>query len=93
MCGISGYWDITKEFNKEKLKNIVHIMNEQIRHRGPDEEGMYQKNSFCMGMRRLSIIDLQGGSQPVFNEDHSIVVVYNGEIYNYKRHGSYYSCI
>ena len=85
MCGISGYWDITKEFNKEKLKNIVHIMNEQIRHRGPDEEGMYQKNSFCMGMRRLSIIDLQGGSQPVFNEDHSIVVVYNGEIYNYKR--------
>ena len=85
MCGISGYWDITEEFNKEKLENIVHIMNEQIRHRGPDEEGMYQKNSFCMGMRRLSIIDLQGGSQPVFNEDHSIAVVYNGEIYNYKR--------
>lgn len=85
MCGISGYWDIEKKLNKEKLKSTVQTMNECIKYRGPDEEGIYQKDSFCMGMRRLSIIDLKSGSQPVFNEDHSIAVVYNGEIYNYKK--------
>jgi asparagine synthase (glutamine-hydrolysing) len=59
-------------------------MTDAIRYRGPDEEGIYQNDSLCMGMRRLSIIDLQGGSQPIYNEDGSVAVVYNGEIYNFK---------
>ncbi len=83
MCGISGFWDIKRKNSSDKLYNIVHLMNEMILHRGPDEEGIYQNDNLCMGMRRLSIIDISGGSQPVYNEDKSLSVVYNGEIYNF----------
>ena len=55
----------------------------QIRHRGPDDQGVYITNHIGLGMRRLSIIDLQGGHQPIHNEDKSIWVVFNGEIYNF----------
>jgi asparagine synthase (glutamine-hydrolysing) len=54
-----------------------------IRHRGPDDEGRFESKNLAMGMRRLSIIDLSGGHQPIFNEDNTIAVVFNGEIYNY----------
>jgi asparagine synthase (glutamine-hydrolysing) len=56
----------------------------QMRHRGPDDEGMFVDDSVTLGMRRLSIIDLSGGHQPVFNEDRTVVVVFNGEIYNFQ---------
>ena len=59
-------------------------MCEAIRHRGPDDEGAYVDRNVGLGMRRLSIIDLAGGRQPIFNEDQSKVIVFNGEIYNYR---------
>lgn len=84
MCGIAGIFKpdsyITEE-DKIILKNMV----DTIRHRGPDDEGVYESRHCIMGHRRLAIIDLIGGRQPMFNEDKSIVVTYNGEIYNYKQ--------
>src|SRR5258708_37221738 len=59
-------------------------MNDSIRHRGPDEEGFYTDDACALGMRRLSIIDLSSGHQPIPNEDQSLWVVFNGEIYNYQ---------
>ena len=56
----------------------------QMHHRGPDDEGVFVDGSVALGMRRLSIIDLGGGHQPVFNEDRTLVVVFNGEIYNFQ---------
>ena len=58
-------------------------MCKQIVHRGPDDEGIFVKDGAGLGMRRLSIIDLSGGHQPVFNEDRSAWIVFNGEIYNF----------
>jgi len=58
-------------------------MGQAIRHRGPDSEGYFSENGFSMGMRRLSIIDLEGGHQPIFNEQATLAVCFNGEIYNY----------
>lgn len=78
MCGIVGF--ISEEKNKKK---IVKKMADRIMHRGPDGEGYYVDKNIALGHRRLSIIDLESGSQPMFNEDDSIVVVFNGEIYNY----------
>lgn len=79
MCGINGI--ISKEKNKEKL---IKEMNNRIIHRGPDAEGIYTDNYVALGQRRLSIIDIAGGDQPIYNEDKSILIVYNGEVYNYK---------
>ena len=59
-------------------------MNNAIRHRGPDGDGLFAHAGVGLGHRRLSIIDLAGGSQPIFNEDGSVAVVFNGEIYNYQ---------
>ena len=77
MCGIVG---IIKKGEKEE---IVKKMNDRISHRGPDGEGYFIDGDVAFGHRRLSIIDLSTGDQPMFNEDESIVTVYNGEIYNY----------
>ena len=63
---------------------MIRRMCEAIRHRGPDDEGVYVDRAVGLGMRRLSIIDLAGGRQPIFNEDRSKVIVFNGEIYNYR---------
>src|SRR5689334_3956838 len=60
-------------------------MNDQIRHRGPDDSGYYLKANVALGHRRLSIIDLSGGHQPISNEDGSVWIVFNGEIYNHKQ--------
>ena len=78
MCGIAGI--ITKDKNRKK---IVERMAKRIAHRGPDGEGFYVDNDIALAHRRLSIIDLSNGTQPMYNEDKSIVVVFNGEIYNY----------
>lgn len=79
MCGINGI--ISKHGNKEEL---IKKMNDKIFHRGPDSEGIYVDDFVALGQRRLSIIDLSGGDQPIYNEDKSVLVVFNGEIYNYK---------
>ena len=77
MCGIVGVYGTSD-------KSLVKKMSDKIIHRGPDDEGYYVDDHISLGMRRLSIIDLQTGKQPIFNEDGSIVVVYNGEIYNFR---------
>src|SRR2546429_3939973 len=81
MCGIAGVVSTTRESNITEA--LVHHMCNQIVYRGPDAEGLYVADGVGLGMRRLSIIDLSGGHQPVFNEDRSIWIVFNGEIYNF----------
>ena len=82
MCGIAGF--ITSKSTSDSEKSVlVRKMNDAIRHRGPDEDGYYVKGPYAMGMRRLSIIDLKTGKQPIFNEDRTLGIVFNGEIYNY----------
>ena len=81
MCGIAGVVSATRE--SDITEALVHHMCEQIVYRGPDDEGIFVQDGAGLGMRRLSIIDLSGGHQPVFNEDRSAWVVFNGEIYNF----------
>ena len=80
MCGITGFID-------KRIKNkdmVIRDMADLIKHRGPDSDGYYVDDDIAMGFRRLSIIDLEGGSQPIFNEDKTKVITFNGEIYNYQ---------
>ena len=81
MCGIAGIirWD-----GRPGVEEDIRAMCRMMVHRGPDEEGIYVADGVALGMRRLSIIDLAGGQQPVFNEDGSVCIVFNGEIYNYQ---------
>lgn len=79
MCGFTGY--IHKSKDKDR---IIKAMADSIKHRGPDGEGFYVDDDIAMGFRRLSIIDLKGGNQPLFNEDNSLVINFNGEIYNFQ---------
>ena len=79
MCGICGVVD----FDKKVDHSIINPMLDAIIHRGPDDSGVLGGNNFIAGMRRLSIIDIKGGHQPIFNEDKTIFTFYNGEIYNY----------
>jgi len=81
MCGIAGVVSASHESNVTEA--FVRHMCNQIVYRGPDDEGIYVENGAGLGMRRLSIIDLSGGHQPVFNEDRSAWIVFNGEIYNF----------
>ena len=80
MCGVAGY--VVR--HGEATIGLVRAMCDEIRHRGPDDEGYYTDGPCAIGMRRLSIIDLSTGHQPISNEDGSIWVVFNGEIYNYQ---------
>ncbi|MGE0131701.1 MAG: asparagine synthase (glutamine-hydrolyzing) [Blastocatellales bacterium] len=82
MCGILGF--INSDRNHSADEQTARAMAAAIRHRGPDDEGFYFKNNVAMGMRRLSIIDLATGHQPISNEDGSVWVVFNGEIYNFQ---------
>jgi len=77
MCGIFGFYGFDD-------KNLLQKMSDILRHRGPDDIGFYLDKNIGLGNVRLSIIDIEGGKQPIFNEDGSIVVVYNGEIYNFR---------
>ena len=79
MCGIAGYYTQDPQGAKPDLEKMSSL----LWHRGPDDEGQYVGNEVGLSMRRLSIIDLETGQQPMFNEDSSIVVVNNGEIYNF----------
>ena len=82
MCGIAG---IVGPPNDSWIDHeLIHRMCQTMVHRGPDDEGLFVKDGVGIGMRRLSIIDLVGGHQPVFNEDRSVCVVLNGEIYNFR---------
>src|SRR5436190_22429691 len=81
MCGICGVVDFKPN---GRAPEIVRRMTGAMSHRGPDDEGFLIDGPIALGMRRLSIIDLQGGHQPIFNEDGSIGVVLNGEIYNFQ---------
>jgi asparagine synthase (glutamine-hydrolysing) len=81
MCGLTGIFEYRRP--TEISKDLVHRMNETIVHRGPDDEGIFVGPGIGLGFRRLSIIDLSGGHQPIANEDGSIWVMLNGEIYNY----------
>jgi asparagine synthase (glutamine-hydrolysing) len=82
MCGIVGI--VHADPTRPASAAVIRRMCEAIRHRGPDDEGVYVQGAVGLGMRRLSIIDLAGGRQPIFNEDRSKVIVFNGEIYNYR---------
>ena len=79
MCGICGFTG-----KLEKREDVLKKMTAVITHRGPDSEGFYIDDSVNMGFRRLSIIDLDSGHQPIYNEDKTLVLTFNGEIYNYK---------
>ncbi len=79
MCGFVGF---TNKINN--AKDVIKQMSDSIKHRGPDSEGFYVDDGIAFGFRRLSIIDLDMGSQPLFNEDKSKVLIFNGEIYNYQ---------
>ncbi len=82
MCGIVGIFDLSGKRNIPR--ELVARMNESQLHRGPDEGGFHFEPGVGLGHRRLSIIDLSTGQQPLYNEDGSVVIVYNGEIYNYR---------
>ena len=84
MCGICGIIDFQGHLSKDKRSTLVRRMNNEIIHRGPDESGFFEDNWCSLAMRRLSIIDLSNGQQPIYNETGDIGVVYNGEIYNFK---------
>ncbi|MEK7066535.1 MAG: asparagine synthetase B, partial [Patescibacteria group bacterium] len=77
MCGIAG-------FTGSKNDRLLKQLSKDLEHRGPDGEGIYSNGEVTLLNRRLSIIDLTTGDQPIFNEDKSLVIVYNGEIYNYR---------
>ena len=82
MCGIVGFYD--RELEPAAAMAQLHAMCETIVHRGPDDEGIFVDRQIGLGMRRLSIIDVAGGHQPIRNETGDVTVVFNGEIYNYR---------
>jgi len=79
MCGIAGGINLLDKVDRASLEKASRLMA----HRGPDDEGFFIEGPVGLAHRRLSVIDLEGGNQPMFNEDHTLVVVFNGEIYNY----------
>ena len=81
MCGFVGFVDKMEQAEKRK---VVKGMADLIIHRGPDQDDYFVDDDMALGFRRLSIIDLDGGGQPIYNEDKTKVLVYNGEIYNYQ---------
>jgi len=81
MCGIAGFLSLDNQTPVDR--RALKKMTDALIHRGPDAEGFHYDNIVALGHRRLSIIDLKSGGQPMYNEDRSVVVVYNGEIYNF----------
>ena len=84
MCGIAGIYHFDRS-NKVEITDL-RAMTDRIIHRGPDDEGHFVHQNIGLGMRRLSIIDIDGGHQPIFSEDRSKVIVFNGEVYNFVDH-------
>src|SRR6267143_4368975 len=97
MCGIYGILNLKQDSTPGAA--LLARMGKAVGHRGPDDEGVYLGRGVALGMRRLSIIDLAGGHQPIANEDGTVWVVCNGEIYNFKElrpqleaHGHVFGC-
>jgi asparagine synthase (glutamine-hydrolysing) len=85
MCGITGFFNLQEGItHKDKAIKTLNRMNNRIFSRGPDGEGIFIDNNVAFAMRRLSIIDLDTGDQPIYNENKNIVVVFNGELYNFR---------
>src|SRR5438034_1763310 len=87
MCGIAGFVEsssVADPFGPDDSRDLIHRMCDVIRHRGPDDEGVLVSDGVALGMRRLSIIDLSTGHQPIHNEDETVWIVFNGEIYNFR---------
>ena len=86
MCGIAGFVEsaTVNPLTADGRRDLIHRMCDVIRHRGPDDEGILVEDGAALGMRRLSIIDLSTGHQPIHNEDRTVWVVFNGEIYNFR---------
>ena len=82
MCGFVGMFN--NSANIDENSKIIKDMADKIAHRGPDQDDYFVDDKVSLGFRRLSIIDLEGGSQPIYNEDKTKVIVFNGEIYNYQ---------
>ena len=82
MCGITGIVDVREKRSIDQ--SLIRSMNDMLEHRGPDGDGFHFEPGVGFGHRRLSIIDLAGGHQPLYNEDETVVVTYNGEIYNFR---------
>ena len=82
MCGITGLYHYASERPVEQ--SVLQRMTDVIAHRGPDDDGFHFAGRAGLGHRRLSIIDVSGGHQPIFNEDGTVAIVFNGEIYNYR---------
>lgn len=82
MCGIAGFIDIQR--SRDDAERLIDNMCKVIRHRGPDDQGVWVGDGVALGVRRLAIIDLASGQQPISNEDQSVLIVFNGEIYNYR---------
>ena len=80
MCGFTGFINNTPGIDAQR---VIELMGDRIRHRGPDDATYYVDDDVALAHRRLSIIDLEGGRQPMFNEDGNLVIVFNGEIYNF----------
>src|ERR1043165_2243418 len=86
MCGIAGFidlWGTEQPRSADERRATLELMCAVITHRGPDDQGTFLKPGIALGMRRLSIIDLAGGHQPISGEDDSVTIVFNGEIYNF----------
>lgn len=84
MCGIAGWINLENNRGANQSEAVLHSMCERMKHRGPDSEGLWTDQTVALGMRRLSVIDLHTGEQPVYSEDKSVVVMMNGELYNYR---------
>ncbi len=82
MCGIAGVLDISGKGRVEA--ELLERMTGALIHRGPDDSGFFISDNIGLGFRRLSIIDLGTGNQPIYNEDHTLAVVCNGEIFNFR---------
>ena len=80
MCGITGF---ARTDSTHDVQRIIELMGDRIKHRGPDDVGYHIDDTVALVHRRLSIIDLESGKQPIYNEDGSCVIVYNGEVYNF----------
>ena len=83
MCGIAGMFGPEAVMTPDRRRGVLAEMCQVIEHRGPDDEGFHIDGGLAIGMRRLAIIDLFTGQQPITNEDGSIWIVFNGEIYNF----------
>src|SRR5262249_54514701 len=83
MCGICGI-AIPKQLNRHVSESRLVVMRDTLTHRGPDDAGLYMGDGVGLGHRRLSIVDLGGGRQPMANEDNRVWIVFNGEIYNHR---------